>query len=759
MALRIRGRCRLWLAWVALGALAGPLLAQTGQPVSVAPTDTSGAPADSAAADAAALVADIAPQLPTEIPFAAADAAAVREPSAADAWGGPRRGDQATLSDRVVRYVIQARLDPKTHRIDGTQQLTWRNRSDQPVGAVFLHLYLNAFEGPGSTFFTEQRERGFGFRSEVPVNDGEWGHIDLTRVQQGGAAVPWSFVHPDGGPESDHTVVRLDLPEAVPAGASTTLDIDFLSQLPRVVARTGYFGSFHLVGQWFPKIGVLELPGERGASAPRWNVHEFHLHSEFYADFGEFDVRLTAPKDYRIGATGALQGTPQIADGNATWHFVQGDVIDFAWTADNRYAKPLLGTYEGPGSPKVKVQVLYHPEYAHNAPPVLQATLDSLAYFSRTLGAYPYDTVTVVIPPFNAGEAGGMEYPTFFTAESYADLSPGTLSAYLLDFVTIHEFGHGYFMGLLASNEFEEPMLDEGLNEYWDGRMLRERGAPLPLATRWMRALGIVPAITAAEAERLGAMLREPADGIGANSWDRMSSGSYGSVYSRTATVMRDLEAQLGREATERAFKVYYANWKFRHPGIADLRETLAAVSGQRALVERVFAQQVYAAGKVDDRIAEFASEEVLPEPGTSLRDGKHVEVTTKALEKQIAQARTAWDKAHPKPAKGTGPYPFRTRVLISRQGVAVAQTLKVRFADGSSEIAHFDGKQRWQRFAWVKPVQAVSVELDPGQQHFLDLSKADDSRSLTPDHTAAGRWGSDAAALLQTLYSLLVNL
>lgn len=759
MARQFGGRYRGWLVGAMTCALAGLALAQSGVPTIVAPAAASTPAADSVPSDAAKSPGPIAPLLPVEIPFAAADAAAVREPSAANAWGGPRRGDEATLSDRVVSYAIEASLDPKTHRIDGKQQLTWRNRSNQPVGAVFLHLYLNAFEGPGSTFFTEQRERHFGFRSEMPVADGEWGHIELTRVQQGRHAVPWSFVHPDGGPESDHTVVRLDLPEAVPAGASTTLHIAFVSQLPRVVARTGYFGSFHLVGQWFPKIGVLELPGERGATAPRWNVHEFHLHSEFHADFGLFDVRLTVPSDYRVGATGALQGAPRIADGKATWHFVQGDVIDFAWAADNRYAEPLVGYYEGTGSPRVKVQVLYHPEYAHNAQPVLQATLDSLAYFSRTLGAYPYDTVTAVIPPFNADEAGGMEYPTFFTAESHADVTPGTLSSYLLDFVTIHEFGHGYFMGLLASNEFEEPMLDEGLNEYWNSRMLRERGAPLPLATRWMRALGIAPGIAQFEIERLGAKLREPADGIGANSWDRMSSASYGSVYARTATVMHDLQAQLGSATIERAFKAYYARWKFRHPSIADLRETLAHVSGQRALVERVFAQQVYATGKVDDRITEFASDEVLPEPGTALRDGQHVETRAKDIEQQIAAARKAWHKAHPNPAKGTGPYPFRTRVLIARQGVAVPQTLTVIFADGSSERVQFDGQQRWQRFAWVKPVQAVSAELDPDQQHYLDLGKADDSRSLEPDPTASRRWSSDAAAVLQSLYALLVNL
>jgi hypothetical protein len=187
----------------------------------------------------------------------------VREPSAPGAWGGPRQGNEPTLSDRVVSYQIEAKLDPDKHTVDGRQKLTWRNRSDRPVQSVYLHLYLNAFEGEGSTFMTERRQ-GFAFRSAVDVEDDDWGYTELRKVQQGGQAVPWRFVQPDGGPATDHTVVRLDLPQAVGPGASTTLDIDFFDQLPRVLARTGYFGSFHLVGQWFPKIAVLELPGERG---------------------------------------------------------------------------------------------------------------------------------------------------------------------------------------------------------------------------------------------------------------------------------------------------------------------------------------------------------------------------------------------------------------------------------------------------------------------------------------------------------------
>jgi hypothetical protein len=690
------------------------------------------------------------------IPSAHANAAAVSVPSAPNAWGGPRTGLEPTLSDRVADYRIEATLDPVKHTVTGRQKLTWRNRSKGEARSVYLHLYMNAFESAHSTFFTECRRNADGGRAEVDIKDGEWGHIELRKVAQGAATVEWSFVHPDGGPAQDHTVVRLDLPAPVAGGDSTTLDIDFLTQLPRVVARTGYFGSFHLVGQWFPKIGVLELPGERGATEPRWNVHEFHQNSEFYADFGNYDVRLTAPKGYTVGATGELQGAPLERDGMLTHHYVQGDVHDFAWTADKRSAKPLEDTWTGPGSPTVKVSVIYPPEFAASAAPALKAAKDSLSYFSTTLGPYPYKTLTVVIPPHNADAAGGMEYPTFFTAESYKDVAPGSFESSLLDMVTIHEFGHGYFYGILASNEFEEPMLDEGLNEYWDARMVRARGQDLYVSNAAMRAIGLRPAFKIFDLERLLSPREEAADAPGQNSWHRLQ--GIGPVYSRTATVMRDLEERIGKEAMERSFKEYYKRWKFRHPSIADFREVLAETSGQRAVVEAVFAQQVYQVAKVDDRLDAITSIEELPQPGTRQANGVWIEENGEALDKRIDATRKQWKKVHPDAKGGTGPFPFLTTVTLRRRGAVVPQTLVVRFADGSSETVAWNGDEKWQRFSWSRPAKAVSAELDPQRMHYLDVNKLDDSRTVKADTSASRRWSVDFAAFVQIVLSLIAT-
>lgn len=714
-------------------------------------------PVSEAAASAAALPAareaSAGPMIsPDGIALADPQAGAVREASSAKAWGGARTGQEATLSDRVVSYQIEAKLDPVAHTLEGKQKTTWRNRSDREVRSIYLHLYLNAFEGEGSTFMSEKRLKGFEFRSDVPVKDGDWGHIKLNKVQQAGADVPWQFVQPDGGPTTDHTVVRLDLPQAVPAGSSTTLDIDFFDKLPRVMARTGYFGTFHLVGQWFPKVGVLELPGERGATAPRWNVHEFHLHSEFYADFGSYDVTINVPEGYTVGATGEEMGPPVKKDGRSIHRFVQGDVHDFAWTADSRSGKPLEADWSGPGSPPVKVKVLYPPEYAATAPAVLKATKDALTWFSETLGPYPYKTVTAVIPPFNATEAGGMEYPTFFTASGMAKAEPGTVAEYALDFVTIHEFGHGYFYGLLASNEFEEPYLDEGMNEFWDQRMMRARNQDLHLSTPLLKKLGVGAKVKVFDMERATAGLVDPPDALGHSSWHRFSSSSYGTVYARTATLMHDIETQIGKDKLEQAFKTYYQRWKFRHPSTADLREVLAEVSGQPALINKLFDQHVYASNKVDDRIESFKSVEELPLLSSALSE--------KQRDEQVEQARKAWKKAHPDAkAEQGGAFPYRTTVMLRRRGAAQAQTLVVKFADGSSETVVWDDEERWKRVSWVKPAKAVSAQLDPEQQHSLDVSLADNGQRLKPDGRAARRLATDAGGLVQTLLALIATL
>jgi hypothetical protein len=696
---------------------------------------------------------------PDGIELTGAGAGAVREPSRTDAWGGARSGSEATLSDRVANYRLRAVLDPDKHTIDGRETLAWRNRSAVPVTRIYMHLYLNAFESPGSTFMHEKEKFGH-FRSGVEMKANEWGYMELRSVRQGGESGPaaaWSFVHPDGGPETDHTVVRVDLPEPVAPGGSTTLDIAFFDQLPRVIARTGYFDKFHLVGQWYPKVGVLELPGERGAKAPRWNAHEFHLNSEFYADWGSYDLEVVAPAGYTVGASGSRPSPPVQTPEGLAHRFHVDDVHDVAFTAWNGYAEWLTGTWTGPGSPRVNVEVLAPAEYASAAKEALDATVDSLGYFSRTLGPYPYDHVTVVVPPFNAEEAGGMEYETFFTTAGGRGF-PFAGSG-VTRFVTVHEFGHGYFMGLLASNEFEEPFLDEGMNELWDARMLSE-GMHVPLP-RPVSAFGLsLPDFTYWDIERTSGAQRHPMDPIAGNSWHRFSTGSYGTVYSRTVCVFHDLERLLGEETFARAMKLYYARWHFRHPSTADLEQAFIDAGGDREAVQGWFDGQVYGASAIDDRVESVEALEVVPQAGPEVRDGKRTVRDTHEIDEEIEKTRKAFVAQHGEPAPGKpGPYPFHNVVRARRYGAAVDQQILVAFEDGHTERVPWPARESWGEWTFDGPIKVASAQLDPNRDVLLDVNKLDDGRTREAHPSLARRLALDTAAFSQFALSLLETL
>jgi hypothetical protein len=259
--------------------------------------------------------------------------------------------------------------------------------------------------------------------------------------------------------------------------------------------------------------------------------------------------------------------------------------------------------------------------------------------------------------------------------------------------------------------------------------------------------------------ERLSADLKHPYDPLGENAWDRYSSGSYGTVYSRTATAMHDLEERLGHDVMERAFREYYRRWHFRHPSAADLRATLIDVSGDAKNVNEVFDQYVYGTAHIDDRVASIDTEEVLPIAGSVAANGKHSDGDGAALDKQIARQREDWKKAHPHAKPGTGPFPWHSTVSVVREGAPVPQILRVTFADGSRQELKWNDDRRWARFDFTAPAKVESAELDPQRRIYLDADKLNDSRTTQPDGAASRRWSADFAALMQALYSLLVSL
>src|SRR5262249_4542177 len=181
--------------------------------------------------------------------------------------------------------------------------------------------------------------------------------------------------------------------------------------VPEVFARTGYKGEFHMVAQWFPKIGVRVGP----PGAERWECQPFHINNEFFADFGTYDVALTVPSTHTVAATGVLTNAVDAGGGMRTLTYHAEDVHDFAWMADP-YMEVMPGQAKLAEEGTVEVRVYYRPEQRDFARRHLEAATGAIEKFSAMFVPYPWPILSVIDPPVDAASgAGGMEYPTLVT--------------------------------------------------------------------------------------------------------------------------------------------------------------------------------------------------------------------------------------------------------------------------------------------------------------------------------------------------------
>src|SRR5215469_1561266 len=181
------------------------------------------------------------------------------------------------------------------------------------------------------------------------------------------------FIQPDDHNADDRTVMQVTLPKPIAPGASVQFQMTFHDQMPEVVERTGYKRDFFMVGQWFPKVGVWWHNA--------WNCHQFHATTEFFADFGTFDVKLTVPQNCVLGSSGDEVARVNNSDGTKTVTYHAEDIHDFAWTADPNF-RVAEDTWSGSAG-KVKIHLLMSPGNLYQTERYLQALKGTLDRFDR----------------------------------------------------------------------------------------------------------------------------------------------------------------------------------------------------------------------------------------------------------------------------------------------------------------------------------------------------------------------------------------
>ncbi|MBZ5637699.1 MAG: M1 family metallopeptidase [Acidobacteriia bacterium] len=614
------------------------------------------------------------------------------------------------LSPRNASYGIEVRLDPERHVLSGTETIRWRNATRDPAPDLMFHLYMNGFANTETIFMRESQGRHRQFR----FDDSHWGNIVVSslRLAEAGREVPLQQEFP--GP--DRTVMRARLPRPVPPGVEIEVRAAFEVKLPKVFARTGWAGRFHMAGQWFPKLGVWQ-------EGKGWNCHPFHFASEFFSDFGTYDVAIDVPEDEIVGATGVVVSEHHAPAGRKTVLCHAEDVHDFAWTASPIFVER-NDRWEG-----VRLRVLMQPENAESIPRYLEAAKRSLAFLARTLGPYPYPVLTLVDPPVGGWGAGGMEYPTLVTGIA-SPLIPRSLR--LPEVAIAHEVAHQYWYGMSANNEFEEAWLDEGLASYCEMRIL----------DGWLGAgrsfLGGLFGFSAGDLEVLRAGYLGSADAapVLRRSWEYPSSDAYGAMsYDKPALILRTLESLHGTAATDRLLRTFFERARFRHPTSEEFLVVTGDVLGPRA--EALVRELLEGTDTVDFEVLGVSNREEDPLRGYDLRKAPPALAEAAGREtKRVARDSEVW---------------------IGRAG-ALALPVKVRvsFADGSSRDEAWDGDGTPKVFRFPG-LNVTSVEVDPERQVVLERYRLNNGWREERDPAPAARLVARLRWTLQALFSLLL--
>jgi hypothetical protein len=616
-------------------------------------------------------------------------------------------------SPRNASYDIDVTLDHAARVLHGRETIRWRNISAASTSELQFHLYWNAWRNADSTWL---RERRMSRAYTAPRDDG-WGAMDVNAVRVNeltSTAVrdvtrDMRFIAPDDGNALDRTVMAVPLGFEAQPGTTVTVSLEWTAKIPRPFARTGYIGDFYFLAQWFPKLGVLEDAG--------WNTHQFHAPTEFYADFGVYDVRITVPTPFIVGATGRERQRADNGNGTTTYLYHAEDVHDFAWTASPYYVESTR-TFTHPTLPPVEMRLLMQREHRAQADRYFAATEAALKRFGEWFGPYPYGHATIVDPAFQS-QADGMEYPTFFTGR--ARWLPSS-TRQTPEMTVAHEAGHQWWYGMVASNEFEDAWIDEGFTTYATARVMDEAFPDNRWELRYFG--GLVPwALPDVPYSRLdndritGYRDNAEADMPATPTFRYWPSTAGTMSYNKTALWLHTLERHLGWPTMQRILSTFFERWKFRHPRPADFFQIANEISGRDLTW---FFDQVYRSSNTFD----YGVQDLLSD---RLDGGSH-----------------------------------RTVVVVRRYGEATFPVdVVTTFADGHTITERWNGIDRRAVYVYERAERATRTEVDPARVLLLDTTYTNNSRTLAPRTREAGlKWAATWMVWLQDLmltYAFLV--
>ena len=462
-------------------------------------------------------------------------------------------------------FTIQARLDPATHTITGTETIVVHNNSTTPLNDLVLRLDHNIFRGlvPRGTSVPAENTDGMVI-TRLAVN-GEVANLTAQAAAgRRGGAPGAPAARPLSVSGLDQTVARVTLSSPIAAKGTATVEIDWRTKLPggnggRGHRMTQRFDDvLYQPTQWFPRLAKYD--DLRG-----WETSLYLGPSEFYNNFGRFDVKITVPGGWIVSGTGVLQnpeqvltaaarqrlatvlnsddittivGPEEIGPGQATapgetltWHFVADKVNDFAWATARKFVwQATRATIPGKGP--VPIHMVFLPDRANLFARAGQIARHALEFYSKLWAPYPFPQLTM-----QDGPSAGMEYPMVINSNQGA---------------ADHEAGHQWWPMMVGTNETRYGWMDEGFNQYMN-------------------------ILSDADAAGRTPNLNGPGQSYGRTSgnedeapmmWSANDAGAMYSfqTYSKTPLMLSMLGGIVGDEAVQKAMSEYTKVWAFKHP-------------------------------------------------------------------------------------------------------------------------------------------------------------------------------------------------
>jgi hypothetical protein len=496
-----------------------------------------------------------------------------------------------------VDYTIDVALNDEDQSIHGSETIRYRNNSPHTLRYLWIQVDPNIFAPDSDANRT--RSMRTGFSSRVSTFEME---AMRERATFDGRCNIESVTDTLDRPLDTFTVdtmMRIDLKEPLLSGQEFSFKISWsykINNAKLLPGRTGYEffekdGNYiYEIAQWFPRLAAY-------TDVTGWQHKQYLGQGEFTLEFGDYLVRITAPADHIVAATGELQNanevlsqeqrdrldqartaerpqfivTPEEAlenqkektDQTKTWIFRAEAVRDFAFASSRKFI------WDAQGHNVNENRVMAMSYFPNEGEPLwskysTHAIIHTLNVYSRYTFDYPYPVAISV-----NGPVGGMEYP-MICFNGPRPKEDGTYSAatkYGLITVVIHEVGHNYFPMIVNSDERQWSWMDEGLNTFlqylaeqeWEENYPSQRGEP-ELIVPYMQSTNQVPIMT--------------------NSDSIIQFGP--NAYSKPATALNILrETILGRELFDFAFKEYSRRWKFKRPMPADFFRTMEDASAR----------------------------------------------------------------------------------------------------------------------------------------------------------------------------------